>query len=116
MPEHLYTGPSGLYPHHKDAQSVPIGAVEPGDVRDTGEPLDPAWLPVEGNEDLRALLLARREEERKAAEPDAGTDGEMEGESGSGDENAGSPPLPRRTRRTTPPDETPGGQAAGTEA
>jgi hypothetical protein len=95
---HLYTGHRGMYPHDRDARDLPLGLLSPGDVRELDEPLDQHWVPLEGNEELRALLLAQLEAERKAAEDaESGTE---DGESADGASDGAQ--LPRRQRRTPP--------------
>lgn len=48
MPEFVFTGTGGrMYPESRDARNVPVGAVEPGDVRDLDGPLDGDWAPCE---------------------------------------------------------------------
>jgi hypothetical protein len=68
MPLYLYTGPAGMHPRHRDALNVPVGYTEPGDTRDLDKPLGPHWVLLEGNEELRELLLAQRKAEAETAE------------------------------------------------
>jgi hypothetical protein len=111
MPDHFYAGPPGRAVGLRDAENLPVGDVEPGDVRPFAEPPSPEWLPVEGNEDHAALAAGRdaRDARVRAAiqAASAGT--------GGGDEG-GTPAAPRAARRTPPvPDTTPadGADASG---
>lgn len=86
MPEHFYTGEPGRYPVLRDSTGLLVGDVKPGDTRDFGEPPDPHWLPVEGNEDHAALTGAR--------EPAAAGTGE-----GRSEEEGGESPAVAAMRR-----------------
>lgn len=103
---HLYTGQPGIYGHDRDARNLPLGLVSPGDVRELNEPLDHHWLPLEGNEELQASLVERREAERLEAErlvrgEDLSEEGSGEGESSP---DTSPPPLPLPSRRRRPAD------------
>lgn len=111
MPEHFYAGPSaGHYPMGRDAQGLPIGAVEPGDIRDLDDAPDPSWLPRDGNEELLALLLAQREP----------ADEDRSGEEAAPPADVG--PARSRSRRArdtgteVPPDITTAGDAGSEES
>lgn len=47
MPAFVFTGlVETAYPFDRDAEGRPVGAVQPGDVRDLDEPLDWQWAPA----------------------------------------------------------------------
>jgi hypothetical protein len=96
MPEFTFHGPyDGQYPGHRDLDHQPLGLVIPGDIRDTGGPLD-SWWRETTDEDREALAarLAAEEAARTAGEDGDGQDPDPAGDSGD-DESAGdSPPAP----------------------
>jgi hypothetical protein len=105
MPDHFYAGPPGRAVGLRDAENLPVGDVEPGDVRPFTEAPSPEWLPVDGNEDHAALAAGRDARVRAAIQAAS---------AGTGDE--GTPAAPRPARRTPPvPDTTPadGADASG---
>lgn len=115
MPEHFYTGTSGHYPMGRDTSGLLLGAVEPGDVRDLDEAPDPAWLPVEGNEELLAPLLGRRQGPADGGSAETGTE---DGDTPPADDST---PLPRRKRKdagdgTGTPDTTTAGDSGSEES
>lgn len=47
MPSYQFTGlVETAYPFNRDAGGQPLGAVQPGDVRDLDKPLDWQWVPA----------------------------------------------------------------------
>jgi hypothetical protein len=85
--DHVFTGPGAhSYPHSKDRTGHPIGQVEPGDTRDTDEPLDPNWVSARSKAGKAAIEAAEQaraataKAEREAAE--AAEDGQPSGETG----------------------------------
>ncbi len=51
MPPFVFRAPSPYdYPASRDARGVPLGTVQPGDVRNLDEAIDRWWVPVDGSE------------------------------------------------------------------
>jgi hypothetical protein len=49
MPLYRFAGPGPYYfPASRDARGVPLGDVQPGDVRDLDEPVGQWWVPADG--------------------------------------------------------------------
>lgn len=52
MPPFRFCAPSAYdYPASRDTKGVPLGTVQPGDVRDLDEAIDRWWAPSDGDED-----------------------------------------------------------------
>jgi hypothetical protein len=108
MPEHVYTAPyPGVFPHQRDGLNVPLGHVEPGDIRELDEPLDHRWR--EATDEDRAALAERTEQRRVAAliaglKAEGLSDEEIEqvlaAGAEDGEQGASTPPaLPKRSKR-----------------
>lgn len=51
MPQYRFAGPTAYdFPASRDARGIPLGTVEPGDVRDLDEPPGPWWVPADSGE------------------------------------------------------------------
>jgi hypothetical protein len=47
MPPYRFAGPGPYdFPASRDTRGIPLGTVEPGDVRDLDEPIGPWWVPA----------------------------------------------------------------------
>ena len=81
MPDYTYTGPERTYPESRDAYSVPVGTVNPGDVLELAEALDGDWLGYEdGGKEAAEAIRAAAEKAAADVEKAAGSAG-----TGSGD-------------------------------
>lgn len=68
MPEHTFRGPLATdYPESRHSDGTWVGTVEPGEIRDTPEPLDGQWAAAT-DEDREALRAAGEEAAAKLAE------------------------------------------------
>lgn len=68
MPEYIFAGHTETtYPYSKDSASMPIGTVEPDDIRDLAAPLDHWWREVT-DEDRARIAAVKAEEAAREAE------------------------------------------------
>jgi hypothetical protein len=84
MPEYTFDGPYPVTPAARDARNIPLGEVQPGDIRDLDEPLDGNWRPA--TDEDRAALASR---EAGRSEPAKTGSGGSSDDEGTGDDSAG---------------------------
>ena len=90
MPEQIYTGLTDwYYPATRDARDIPLGTVEPDDIRDLDEAPDRMWRPV--TDEDRERIAAKK------AAADAPQDQPEDEDSSGTDEADDDPPPPAST-------------------
>lgn len=83
MPSYEFTGLTPMtYPESRDAAGIPIGTVQPGDIRDLDEPLDHLWVPA-GSKPVKRRKAAGQDD------PAPQTPASDPGTTGSGSDEAG---------------------------